>query len=129
MNYEWRRVSARGQRGVGNAEVYNTTANGHRISAVISFLPQITGRSNQRQVNVCLFFEGRKVDLTDGLFHWIYDDIGDIVQERESEYFDIDSEELEYMITQTLTVDRMPQLDLVSNGDYAIDRALISIRS
>ena len=101
-------------------EVYNTTAKGHRISAVISFLPQITGRSNQRQVNVCLFFEGKKVELTDGFFHWIYDDIGDIVQEKESEYFNSDSEALEYMITQTLIVDRMPQLDLVSNGGYAI---------
>ena len=107
-------------KGVGYVEVYNTTAKGHRISAVISFLPQITGHSNQRQVNVCLFFEGKKVELTDGFFHWIYDDIRDIVQEKENEYFNSDSEALEYMITQTLIVDRMPQLDLVSNGDYAI---------
>ena len=120
MNYEWERASERGQKGVGYVEVYNTTAKGHRISSVISFLPQITDHSNKRQVNVCLFFEGKKVELTDGFFHWIYDDIGDIVQEKESEYFNSGSEALEYMITQTLIVDRMPQLDLVSNGDYEI---------
>ena len=53
-------------------------------------------------------------------FHWIYNDIGDIVQGKESEYFNSESEALEYMIIQTLIVDKMPQLDLVSNGDYAI---------
>jgi len=95
-------------------------AKDHHVRAVISFFPQITGRSNQKQVNVCLFFEGEKADLTDGLFHWIYDDIGEIVKRKEGEYFDGNAEELEYMITQTLLVDRMPQFDLISNGDYAI---------
>ena len=47
---------------------YTNHCKGHRISAVISFLSQITGRSNQRQVNICLFFEGKKVELTDGFF-------------------------------------------------------------
>jgi len=45
---------------------------------------------------------------------------GEIVKRKEGEYFDGSAEELKYMITQTLLVDRMPQFDLISNGDYAI---------
>jgi len=120
MNYEWELASKKGQKGIGYVEVHSTIAKDHHVRAVISFFPQITGRSNQKQVNVCLFFEGEKADLTDGLFHWIYDDIGEIVKQKEGEYFVNNSEKLEYMVTQTLLVDRMPQFDLISNGDYAI---------
>ena len=63
---------------------------------------------------------GEKEDLTDGLFHWIYDDIGRIIKQKEDEYFEQNSEILDIMITQTLIVDKMPQIELISHGDYGV---------
>ena len=120
MNYEWELASKRGQKGIGYVEVHNTVAEGHHIKAIISYFPQITGRPNQKHVNVCLLFEGKKRDLTDGLAHWIYDDLGEIAKQKENDYFERNSEVLEYMITQTFILDRIPQLELIANGDYTI---------
>jgi hypothetical protein len=58
-------------------------------------------------------------EMTDGLFHWIYDDLSNIVKSKEDAYFEASATNLQYIITQTLAIDRMPELQLFSHGDYA----------
>lgn len=123
MIYEWKKSSKRGQKGVGYVEVHRASVKSNNIHAVISFLPQYTNDEPKRKdVNVCLLFEGKKENLTKGLFHSIFQDIGEIVKNKEGEFFE-GSQELRPMITQTLIVDKVSEMELISNGDYYIDNS------
>lgn len=117
----WSLISKKGQEGIGYVEIYQATVETHKAIAVVSYLPQFTDSSKERNVNVCLMFEGQKADITKGLFYEMYNEIGDLVKDKEDEYFTKNKEKLNVIITQTLLLDKMPDFDLLTNGDFSIE--------
>ncbi|GGZ39343.1 hypothetical protein GCM10007049_35910 [Echinicola pacifica] len=65
-------------------------------------------------VSICGLPDG----YTDGMFHWIYDDIYELVKLHENDTFK-GSKPIEHILTQTLLFDQIPDFSLLSHGDYA----------
>ena len=117
----WSLVKKRGQDGIGYVEIYKSVVKGHKTLAIISYLPQFTNSSKERNVNIVLMFEGQDSDITKGLFYGMYDELGEIVKSKEDDYFKRNKEKLEVVITQTLVIDKMPSVNLLSHGDFSIE--------
>jgi hypothetical protein len=118
FTYEWEKIEDKGQPAIGFVQIYVSSANGHNLKAIINYLPQFPDSDQKRRAHVTLFFEGKKENLTDGMFHWIYDDIYELIKLYESDKFK-DSEPIEQFMIQTLVLDEIPDFSLLSHGDYS----------
>ncbi len=118
FTYEWEKIEDRGQLAKGFVQIYVSNADGHNLKAIINYLPQLPDSDQKKRAHVSLFFEGKKENLTDGMFHWIYDDIYELIKLHENDKFKA-SEPIEHFITQTLLLDKIPDFSLLSHGDYS----------
>ena len=75
MNYIWEKALKEGQKAIGFVEVYTSEIKEKNVKAIINYLPQFPDSNDQKDAHITLFFEGQQTDITDGLFHWMYDDI------------------------------------------------------
>lgn len=74
-------------------------------------------------VFIKLFFEGQQSDITDGLFHWLYDDICEIVKSNEVMMYPHKTMPLSFLLTQTFLLEKLPNLEYLTHGDYACEEA------
>lgn len=117
FNYKWKKIEDRGQKPIGFIQIFSSQANDHNVRVIINYLPQFPDSDQKRRIHVTLFFEGKKEELTDGMFHWIYDDVHELTKLHENDKFK-ESEPIEHILTQTLLFDQIPDFKLLSHGDY-----------
>ncbi len=117
--YEWNLLFEKGQQSFGRVEIYIATIEGFNVKVIINYLPQFISNSKHRDAHVTLFFQGDKKNITDGLFHWIYDDIGRIIKSFEDTIYNKDSKPIEYMLTQLFTVSKLPEFEYFTHGDFS----------
>jgi hypothetical protein len=120
MNNTWEKALENGQESIGFVDVYTSNVEGKKVKAIINYLPQFQDNNNNKQVHITLFFEGSKSDITDGLFHWIYDDICELIQENIDLRFTRKSEPLDFVYTQTFIVKNIPEFEHYTHGDYGL---------
>lgn len=118
FTYNWEKVEDRGQPAIGFVQIYVSSADGHNLKAIINYLTQFPESDQKKRAHVTLLFEGKKENLTDGMFHWIYDDLYELIKLHESDKFK-DYEPIEHFMTQTLVLDKIPDFTLLSHGDYS----------
>ena len=118
MNYTWRKTFEKGQNAIGFIEVYTSVIKGRNVTAIVNYLPQFPDSSYQKDAHITLFFEGQRADITDGLFHWMYDDICEIVKSNEEMKYQASARALSYLLTQTFLVEKMPDFEYFTHGDY-----------
>ena len=117
MNYNWETTLEKGQTAIGFLEVYESVIKGRNVRALVNYLPQFLDR-DEKNAHVTLFFEGARTELTDGLFHWIYDDLCDIVKSNEAMKYQERGKPFSLLFTQTFLVDNLPEFKYLTHGDY-----------
>ncbi len=118
MNYIWNRVFEKGQESTGFVDIYSSNVEGKNVKAIVNYLTQLPDNDNNKKVHVTLFFQGTKSDVTDGLFHWMYDDICQSVKENSRQKFKRESKPLDQISTQTFIVKNIPEFEHFSHADY-----------
>jgi hypothetical protein len=118
MNYSWRKTLEKGQKAIGFLEVYISVIEGRNVAAIVNYLPQFPDSNYQKDAHITLLFEGQRTDITDGFFHWMYDDICDIVKSNEKMKYQESAKSLSYLLTQTFLVDKIPDFEYLTHGDY-----------
>lgn len=121
MTYEWHLKEKHGQLSTGFHEVYESEDEiEESYLALINYLPQIDSINDKRIVHVTLFIANSKHKLSDGKFHWLHDDIGNLIKEKESTYFREESASLSIFFTEIFFVNELPNIEYYSHGDYGI---------
>ena len=121
MIYEWQLRETHGQPSTGFHEVYESE--GERAESylvLINYLPQLDSITNKRVVHAALFIANSDQKITDGKFHWINDDIGTLIKEKESTYFKKESASPSTFFVEIHFVDELPNIKYYSHGDYGI---------
>ncbi|WP_279134853.1 hypothetical protein [Parabacteroides johnsonii] len=119
MKYTWE-GSENGQKEFGIVSVRKTTINGKNVLVVLNFLPQFENNKQQRVV-CTLFLEGTKSDWTDWNINNIFYDTEEFVKKNQVLNFSF-LNSLEYMDTQLFLVDKIPNIQYLSNGDFAFEK-------
>jgi len=118
MNYEWTRTLEKGQRSKGYIEIYETIAQNINIRAIINYYPKLNEFSNNKICNVTIFYTCEKKDITDGFFHWISDDICELISKQENLKYESGMNNFKTMFTQHFIVKKLPDMEYFSHGDY-----------
>lgn len=120
MDYDWIKILDEGQRPIGYIEVYETTAeNDIKIRAIITYYPDLNQFSKNRICNVTILFVCEKKDITDGFWHWVLDDITELISNQEEMKFDKEMKKFETMFTQQFFVKELPEMIYFTHGDYS----------
>jgi len=121
MIYKWNLKEQHGQLSIGFHEVYE--AEGERAESylvLINYLPQLDSINNERVVHTTLFIANSDHKITDGKLHWIHDDLGALIKEKESTYFEKESAPPSIFFTEIHFVEEIPNIKYYSHGDYGI---------
>lgn len=119
MNYTWTKQIEKGQRAIGYIEIYTTNANGIHIKAIINYFPNLEQFAKNKVCHATVFFESEKQNITDGFFHWIYDDLLYLVSTQENVKFETGTNDFNMMITQTFITRKLPVFGYFTHGDYS----------
>ena len=119
MNFDWQRKLKRGQVATGFIEIFETNSKNVNIRAIINYFPQFDQFDKNKICSVIVFYECSKIEISDGFFHWINDDIIDLIKENESEYYSKDLNNFEFMMLQNYLCKKLPEIEYFSHGDYS----------
>jgi hypothetical protein len=121
MTYKWRLKEYHGQPSTGFHEVYESTGEWEEsYLALINYLPNIDSVTNERIVHATLFIANSGHKITDGKFHWIHDDIGNLIKENKSTYFGEEISSPSTFFTEIYFVDELPNINYYTHGDFGI---------
>lgn len=120
MDYEWSVKKIEGQPAIGYNFICETKANDIPIMAAICSLPKLDQFGSNKIATVTVFWKCKKSDITDGFFHWVLNDIGEIIKEKEMTIFDGSLNPIEIMFTQQFFCNNLPNLQYFTHGDYYI---------
>jgi hypothetical protein len=122
MNYRWEKIEGHGQSAIGFLEIYKSEIdNQASILAVINYLPQLPFSNYEKNATITLFYEGTVGSITDGYFHWILDDLSEIIRNNENKMFPNKTDKkIECSMVQFYTVSKLPELNYFTHGDYAV---------
>jgi hypothetical protein len=120
MDYTWDRIEIHGQSAIGFIEIYKSDTDGKaKILATINYFPQLPFSDYKKEATITLFYEGTKESITKGFFHWILDDLSEIIQNNEDKMYPQKTDKkIEYSQIQFYTVDKLPKLNYFTHGDY-----------
>jgi hypothetical protein len=122
MDYTWNLIDEQGQPPIGFIEMYESPTDGRaKILAIINYFPQLPDSNYEKEATITLFYEGAKETITDGYFHWILNDLSEMITINEDKrYPQKTSKKIEYSQIQFYIVEKLPQLKYYTHGDYAI---------
>ena len=122
MDYIWSKIEEHGQPAIGFIEIYKSDTDGKaNILAIINYFPQLPFSDYEKHATITLYYEGTKNSITDGFFHWILDDLSEIIRNNEDKNFSQKTEKrIEHSQIQFYIVDKLPDLTYYTHGDYAI---------
>lgn len=120
MDYEWNLKAKNGQPAIGYQLIYETIADGIPILTTIYCFPKLDQFGNNKIASVSVFWNCDENDITDGFFHWVLDDIGDLIKANENTLFDSQLNKIEIMFTQQFYCKTLPNIDYFTHGDYYI---------
>jgi len=123
MNFSWNKIEEYGQPASGFLEMYKSdTGNRGKILAIINSFPQLPFSNYEKHVTITIFFDGIKALITDGFFHWVLDDLSDIIKGNEPHFFQEKTDKkLEHSQVQFYFVSKLPDLEYFTHGDYALE--------
>ena len=67
-----------------------------------------------------IFWNCKKSEITDGFFHWVMDDIGELIKENEKNLFDSELKNIELIMSQQFFCEKLPEIEYFTRGDYFI---------
>lgn len=122
MTFEWLLKEHHGQYSVGFREVYETKES-EEVScmAILYYYPQLDSTNNKKIIHLTLFFVGSKQDLSDGLFHWIHDDICELVKIKEGDYYRVSGNPFSIIYSEVCFLKELPILEYYTHGDYSCE--------
>lgn len=120
MDYNWTIEKENGQPDIGYVFKCTTNADGIQILATVYCFPKLDQFANNKIASVSVFWECEKEKITDGFFHWIMNDIYEIIKCNENSLFDKSLNPLDMAMTQHFFVPKLPNLQYFTHGDYAI---------
>lgn len=118
MNSTWERILEEGQKAIGYLDIYTTVFQGNNVKAVINYMPQFPKNSFKKDAHITLYYEGTKSELTDSKLMDIFNDILDIIRTNEANKYPEAANQLSYVLTQVFIVDRIPNIEYYSHGDF-----------
>jgi hypothetical protein len=120
MDYNWEKKLDVGAPHKGYVEIYETVTDRAKVRAIINYLPNLNQFSNNKICHTTLLLTCQKDDITDGYFHWILDDICDLIVLQENIKFPAGMLDFKTMFTQHFFVNELPEMIYFNNGDYSI---------
>ena len=120
MNYKWNVKKIEGQPAIGYEFICEAIANDIPVLSTIYCFPKQDEFGNHKIATVTIFWECERKDISDGFFHWVLDDIGQVIKEKENKLFDISLDNIEIMLTQQFFCKKIPELEYFTHGDYFI---------
>lgn len=123
MEYEWKKTLAEGQEPIGYIEIYETIAKNDEkninIRTIINYYPKLNEFSNNKICNVTIFYACEKKDITDSFFHWISDDICELISNQENTKYESGMNNFKTMFTQHFFGKKLPDMEYFTHGDYS----------
>jgi hypothetical protein len=122
MDYKWEKIEDHGQPAIGFIEIYKSDLdNKANALAVINYFPQLPSRGYEQEATITLYYDGTKDSISDGFFHWIFNDLSEIIANNEEKMFqEKTGKKIKHSQIQFFIVDKLPNLIYYSHGDYAI---------
>ena len=120
MNYKWNVSKHEGQAAIGYVFSCETIAENIPVMAMINCFPKVNQFGNNKIASIVIFWECNKDKVTDGLFHWVMDDVGEIIKNNECCLFDNSLQKFDSMMSQHYFVEKLPKLTYFTHGDYAV---------
>jgi len=120
MDYEWIVKKIEGQPAIGYEFICESKTNNIPVMAAIYCFPKLDQFGSHKIATVTIFWECNKSDITDGFFHWVLDDIGQIIKDKEKSIFDESLNPIEIMLTQQFFCKKLPNVEYFTHGDYYI---------
>ena len=119
MGYNWESKVSITTEGNGTIDAYQAVADSLEILAILSYSPILPISPKEKHIVALLFIKGEKSNLTDGQFHWIHDDLAEIVENRCGNIY-AETGSVEFYLTNVLFVDELPNIDYFSHGTYSL---------
>ena len=119
MNYEWDNIVSEGQPGEGYCDVYNAIVDSISVRIIVSYFPNLKQFNKNKVCSVTAFYACHKKEITSGKFHWIMDDVVELIQEVESERYEPSMSKFNVMMTQHFFVKEMPDMEYSTHGTYS----------
>ena len=122
MNHNWEIGESEGQPMKGYTFVCASTVENIAVSATVYCFPNLNEFGNNKIAAVTVFWQCDKQHITDGVFHSVMDDIGEIIKNDADKLFDYKlSSDFKLMMSQHFYVEKLPNLNLYDFGDYSIE--------
>lgn len=120
MNFKWTVSKKQGQSGIGFVFECKAIDANIPVSALVYCFPNLNQFGNNKIANVTIFWQGTKTEVTDVFFHWVLDDIGEIIKNDEINLFDGNSLPFDLMMTNQYFVKELPDVTYFTHGDYKV---------
>ena len=121
MNNEWKKGTIEGQPMTGFSFMCSTIVNDIAVSATVYCYPNLNEFGNNKIAAVSVFWQCDKQRITDGVFHSVMDDIGEIIKNDAHRLFDYKlSNAFKLMMSQHFYCDKLPNIQQFTFGDYTI---------
>lgn len=121
MNYNWKIGEYEGQPMIGYTFVCASEVENIAVSATIYCFPNLNEFGTNKIAAVTVFWQCDKQQITDGIFHAVMEDIGEIIKNDANTLFDYKlSSVFKLMMSQHFCVEQLPNLNLYDFGDYTI---------
>ena len=123
MDYNWTLKKQSGQPALGYHRIYETNAEEVPVLVTIYCLPKLDVLGNKKIATVSVFWGCNEGRITDGFFHWVCNDIGELIKNDEKQLFDNSiPEDIEVMFTEHYYFEdgKIPSFKFLSHGDYYI---------
>lgn len=117
MNYNWIKITDRGQYENGFVEVYETSTNNKKVIVIITYLPQYEDKKDQNIV-LTVLLEGKKENWTEGTIKNILFDVEDRIKEIENFKFR-HFNSLDFMMTQIFYTEKLNELKYLNSGEHS----------
>lgn len=125
MDYNWILKKQSGQPALGYHRIYETNAEGVPILVTIYCLPKLDVLGNKKIATVTVFWGCKEGHITDGFFHLVCNDIGELIKNDEKQLFDNSiPEDIEVMFTEHYysNNEQLPNIEFFTCGDYHIGK-------
>lgn len=121
MTYEWQIGSVDGEPMIGFSFTCSTNVDNIAVSATVYCYPNLNEFGNNKIAAVSVFWQCNKQRITDGVYHSVMEDIGEIIKNNAYRLFDYKlSSVFKLMMSQHFCCDKIPNLQQFTFGDYTI---------